>query len=455
MHRTVKACTVLADKEAEGILGGKVRKVASLEIGMAIHVQAWRSRLELDLCVASSLVDMYCKCRSLGDARRVFDRMKIHDTVSWNSLILGYAQNGDGKTALKLFETMLAEGCVPVRSSFLAALEACSAFSEEEECQFVNGKVAKVVSLETAMAIHSRVDAEAAKHGVDIMVANTLIDVYAKCGSMTDAQRVFDGMKHHNLVSWTVLMFGYAQNDRAKMVLEVFSQMRYFEEWIPSSQAFVAVIQAAADMAALAAGKRIHGDVCRLGLELEAHIQSSLVDLYGKCGSTVGSQVVFDSASSRGIEMWSAVMAGHSRQGDHSRVFELFEGMVRAGVRPNAITFLSLQITCSRAGLVDKAWEIFSEMQSSKFGIRPGIEHYHCLIDLLGRANQIDKAVEVVESMPVKATAVTWMTVLGACQKWKNSEIGKRAFDAVVRLDREKEHHAAAYVLLAEIFEAN
>ncbi|XP_024525474.1 pentatricopeptide repeat-containing protein At2g13600 [Selaginella moellendorffii] len=442
----LKACTNQAAREEGRGIGGKLVKMRSLETAFWIHQQAANKSCDLDVVLGNTLLDLYANCGSLPDARRLFDRLPARSVVSWNAMMLGYAENKEAESALELF-SLMEKSCQPTSRTFVAALKACAVLAEAEEGRELEGKVAKMCALEKGIAVHLR----ASSYGFqwDLFVANSLVDMYAKCGSMVDSRRVFDGMRRHDVVSWNSLISGYADNDQGEAALELFVPME-LEGCAHDSRTFLASLKACGCVGALDIGRTLHGKIRELGLDSDVVIATSLVDFYGKCGSMVDAEQVFSSIVTKDIVAWNALLTGYSRQGDTEALFQAFDRMMasRPRVRPDGVTFLCVLTACSHSGLVEQGKRYFEAMKSIH-GLDPGMEHYHCLVDILGRSNRLEEAVAMVKEMPVVANIVSWTTVLSACQKWKNIEVAKVAFDALLELDEEQ---PAARVLMANIY---
>ncbi|XP_024542905.1 putative pentatricopeptide repeat-containing protein At3g01580 [Selaginella moellendorffii] len=444
----LKACSGLAAKEEAG---EESAKLESLERGMAIHSRAEKQGLGVDLFVASTLVDMYSKCGSMLDARRVFDRMEKHSSVAWTALILGYTEKGDSDLALELFASMQQENCPRDAPAFVAALKACAAMAAREESTPVDQKLVKSVALEKVAEIHPQAIASGLIS--DLYLASSLVDLYASCGSMEDARSVYDKMPRHDVVSWASLVLGYAESGQAELALELFFRTRVerSHECASNAVSFVGALKACGSLTALETGKRrVHGDLCRSGLELESTVvANSLVDFYGKCACLIQSQHMFDSIVRKDAASWTSLLAGYCRQGNVSRALELFHAMQHEdGLRPTPVTFTCLLTACSHAGLVDQGKKLF-QLMLSKYGVRPTLEHYHCLADLLGRANRVAEAVTLLETMPYSPTAVSWRTMLSACRKWDNIELGKRAYESLMDLSVKD---TAGYSLIRNLY---
>ncbi|XP_024545216.1 pentatricopeptide repeat-containing protein At4g18520, chloroplastic-like [Selaginella moellendorffii] len=423
-----------------------------LEKGRLIHSQIVELGLELDRYVSSSLVDFYSKCGSMIEARRVFDRIPLakRDVVLWTSLVLGYAQGGEGEIALELFSRMQCAGLRPNARAFVAALAACSSLAAER--QESSGKVSKLSwLLGRTMELH----AQAARTNdlEDVFVTSSLLDLYSKCGgsNLERTNRVFDQMASHDVVSFTAVISGYAQSQAPDMALAFLSSMKR-EGHSPNASTYAAAIKACAKMAAVDAGRKLYLQACKAELGEDSAVACAAIDFYGKCGSMVAAKQVFDCvtkipSNKSDPVIWSSLISGYSHNGDAPRVFDLFETMRKERVKPDSITFLSVLAACSHAGIVDRGKELFFSMSSPEYGLKPAMEHYNCVIDMLGRANRLDDAFLLAKTMPWKPSVEIWTTLLDASRKWGNLRVGRAAFQAIKGMD---ERNSASYVLMAE-----
>ncbi|XP_024521690.1 pentatricopeptide repeat-containing protein At1g11290, chloroplastic-like [Selaginella moellendorffii] len=441
----LKACGDIAAREQGRKINGRLVREESLTKACEIHARAAEAGCDSHPFVANSLISLYSRCGGVEQALSVFEKLEKKTVVSWTALMLGCVENGEAELALDLFSRM---DSVSDAQAYVAALTACASVCEKSR---LDGS-SKLQALERGMAIHS----SAARSGLDsttnVFVSNTLVDMYSKCGSLLDGRAVFDRMSSRDVVSWNALLLGYAENGEPGLALELFEAMKQHHH--PTARTFLAAFIACGNLAALQLGRSIHNELRRNHRQLldsDPFLGNCIIDFYGKCGSMAEAREVFEAMVKnrrwrKDVVTWGALMAGYSHQGDTSSVLELFEKMVaEERIQPDAVTFLSILTACSHAGLVDQGRHYFAEM-SSRYGVTPVQEHYHCLVDLLGRSNRLDEALAVVRAMPFPASAITWSTLLGACKKWKNAEVGKFAFDSWQRLD---EKNATAYLLMA------
>jgi pentatricopeptide repeat protein len=181
--------------------------IEALKEGKDVHEQIIQSGWESNVSVGSNLVDMYAKRGSIDEAWRVFNSMPKRDVVAWNAMILGYAKCGQGQKALQLSCQMQYEGVHPVPVTFVGMLNAWASVAALEEGRHIHGAI-----------IQSGYES-------DVFVGSSLIDMYAKCGSVEDAWRVFNRMPRRNMVAWTAMLGAYAMHGHANEALAHFKRM--------------------------------------------------------------------------------------------------------------------------------------------------------------------------------------------------------------------------------------
>ncbi|CAM6099771.1 unnamed protein product [Calypogeia fissa] len=403
--------------------------IMALEEGRRVHEQISLRGLESDSFVGSSLVDMYSKCGNIEDAREVFNNILTRDVVAWNAMIQGYAKCGQGRKALEQYEEMQREGVKPNNVTFMGLLNACAAEAALEE-----GRRVHVQVIQRGFEAH-------------VSVANCLIDMYAKCGSIEDARRVFNKMHRRDVVAWNAMILGYVKCGQGQKALEQ-SRLMIQEGVEPNHMTFVASLNACASVAALQAGKRIHRKIILKGYKDDIFVGNSLINMYTKSGSIEEAKKVFDEMPKRNVVTWTAMLGGYAMHGFGDEAIAHFKRMHQEGVEMDGVTFVSLLSACSHAGLVDEGLHYFESM-SAVFGIPATVYHYACIVDLLGRAGRLHEAEDLIMAMPCEPNAMVWMSLLGACRVHGNVEMGERIAKRVVEYDP---RNAAGYVVLSNIY---
>eukprot|EP01018_Ginkgo_biloba_P031676 Gb_31111 [translate_table: standard] len=283
----------------------------------------------------------------------------------------------------------------------------------------------------------------------DRFLGNTLVNMYAKCGSLVYARRVFDRMPERNVVSWTVMISAYDSRGHAEEALTLFSQMQQTGIQ-PNEFTFASVLPACADLAALEQGRKIHETIIKSGFHSDVFVASALLDMYAKCGSIEDACHVFDEMPKRNVISWNAMIVGYAMHGCAKEALQLFKQMQHLGTKPDHVTFVGVLSACRHAGLVEDGWQCFHCM-SENYHITPAMKHYCCMVDLLGRAGHLDEAHDFIDKMPVKPDADVWGSLLGACRIHTNMELGQHVAERLFELDPK---NSAPYVLLSNIYAA-
>eukprot|EP01018_Ginkgo_biloba_P033954 Gb_18015 [translate_table: standard] len=404
---------------------------ASLELCKQIPGHILKNGFESNISVANALVTLYTKCGSVDDARKVFDKMPQLNLVSWTAMIAGYAQNDHGQEALTLFCRMQSLGLKADHITLASVLMACSSLEALEQGKQVHGPIIKI------------------GFELDVSVGTTLFTMYAKCGSIEDAHRLFDKMPKRDLVSWNAMIARYAQNQHGEEALKLFCRMQHIG-MKPDHFTYASILRACSSIAAFELGKQVHGNIVVAGFVSDAFVSCSLADMYAKCGSIEDARELFDKLPKEDVVSWNVMIAGYAQHGHGKEALDFFQQMLTAGMKPNHITFVGILCACSHVGLADEGQRYFDSM-SRDYDITPRVEHYACMVDLFGRAGCLEEAEDLINGMPFEPNDVVWRSLLGACRIHGNMEIGKRAADRLLELEPEDD---STHVLLSNIYAA-
>ncbi|THU47416.1 hypothetical protein C4D60_Mb09t15260 [Musa balbisiana] len=281
----------------------------------------------------------------------------------------------------------------------------------------------------------------------DVVSWTTMISGLSKLGSVDEARELFDRMPERNSVSWNAMIAGYVQCGRFKNAFELFARMR--TEGIELNK-FVAasMLAACSGMGALEQGEWIHGHIERMGIELDPKLGTTIIDMYFKCGCLDKAFKVFRGLSCRGLSSWNCMIGGLAMHGLGKEAVKMFDEMMKEGVIPDDITLLNVLSACAHAGLISEGRHYFYYMVH-EFRIEPKMEHFGCMVDLLGRAGLLDEAKQVIQEMPMDADAGVLGALLGACKIHGNVDLGEQIGRRVIELDP---LNSGRYVLLANLF---
>ena len=171
--------------------------------------------------------------------------------------------------------------------------------------------------------------------------------------------------------------------------------------------------------------------------------------MYAEFGLLLAAQQVFDGLPSRNLISWNVLMSAYAQHGESEKVFQIFDTMIaREGLYPDMVAILSVFNACNHGGLVEIAQKFF-ETLADVLCFNPSVEHYACMIDLLGRAGLVNKAIAMLDNVPSRLNSSFWHTILGACQKCGNVKFGERAFEEAMQLD---DNDSAAYAMMSQIY---
>lgn len=276
---------------------------------------------------------------------------------------------------------------------------------------------------------------------------NSMVSGLAKCGNVDSAREVFDEMPEKNVVSWTGMISGYAQNGYFYETLALFEEM-CFAQVRPNDVTLVSVLSACANLGALGLGKRIHGFLDGNGYGLNRFVGSALIDMYSKCGMVRDALLVFERMSEKNVVVCSAMIMGLAMHGRAEEALAIFEDMRMQSILPNDITFIGVLCACCHAGLVRKGHYYFRCL-SEEYSLGPKLQHFACMVDLLGRAGCLDEALRFIIKMPIKPDVVVWGALLGSCRTHSNFPLGEYAARHILELDP---RHCGAYVFLCNVY---
>lgn len=362
----------------------------------------------------------------------MFDEIPEKNVVSWTAIICGYIESGCFGEAVGLFRGLLEMGLRPDSFTLVRVLYACSRVGDLDSGRWID-RYMKESGLVR-----------------NVFVATSLVDMYAKCGSMVEARRVFDEMVEKDVVCWSAVIQGYAANGLPKEALDAFFEMRR-ENLRPDCYAMVGVLSACARLGALELGNWARGLMDDDEFLSNPVLGTALIDLYAKCGSVAQAMEVFKGMRRKDCVVFNAVISGLAMCGHVGAAFGVFGQMGKVGMQPDGNTFVGLLCGCTHAGLVDDGRQYFSGM-SCVFSVTPTIEHYGCMVDLLARAGLLVEAQDLIKSMPMKANAIVWGALLGGCRLHKDTQLAEHVLKQLIDLEPWNSGH---YVLLSNIYSAS
>ena len=368
----------------------------NLRFGLQLHGAVLKVRLDSNVFVGNGLIAMYGKCSCLLEARHVLDEVPSRDVVSWNSMVAGYAQNMRFDDALELCHEMEALKQKPDAGTMASLMPA---------------------------------------------VTNTSSD------NVLYVSNIFVNLEKKSLVSWNVMITVYMKNSMPSNAVDLYLQMEKGGVE-PDAITCASVLPACGDLSALLLGRRIHEYVERKKLCPNLLLENALIDMYARCGCLDDARKVFDRMKTHDVASWTSLISAYGMTGQACNAVELFMEMQNSGLNPDSIAFVAILSACSHSGLLDEGKLYFKQM-TDKYNITPRIEHFACLVDLLGRAGRVDEAYNFIKQMPVEPNERVWGALLSSCRVYSNMDIGLLAADNLLQLAPEQSGY---YVLLSNIY---
>lgn len=358
--------------------------------GTQVHAYILKTEHYSDVYVGNGLIDMYSYCGSIEDALKVFFGMSKRGLVSWNMLICGCAKGGRYREALTLFWNLIRQDERPNLITFLGAIKACAGLG----------------CLESGKKIHECL----LKYRMESVcyVGSALIDMYAKCGSPQLARQVFDKIPERNVVVWTSMIAAFVKHEQHEEALKTFWQMER-DGVCPNEVTFVTILKACCSAPALRSGKQIHALIRRSGCESDVVLQSSLVDMYSKCGSIEDALCVCDQMLVQEGVLWNGMIAGLVMYGHLREALTLFLEMEQRGVKTNEVTFVSVVKACANLNLLDLGKQVHLKYIETRADQNRILNN--TLVDMYHKCGDIDEAFKVFSDL-VERDVISWNIVM-------------------------------------------
>ncbi|KAF6157788.1 hypothetical protein GIB67_038256 [Kingdonia uniflora] len=485
----VRACASMAE-------------MGSPQLCKTVHGHVLVSGFQSHLHVSNELIGVYSKIGCLDYSTLLFDRMPQRSHSSWNTMISGFSRNFDCDNVVGLFRRMELEGFEPNIVTWTTLLSAHARCGRHEDAVVFFGEFRKSgngMSKEAiAVVLSVCANADAFNKGKEfhgyivssgfqdyIIVKNSLICMYGKHGILDDATTLFSEMEVKSLVSWNTLISSFAEAGYCDEAFEVFSQLEMLNgpmvkpnviSWTaviggyaskgrgdecleifrkmlcarvdPNSVTIASILSVCAEVAALGLGKEIHSHVVRALMDKNILVGNGLLHMYTKCGSIKDGRLVFDNIKFRDLISWNSMIAGYGIHGYGEDALTTFHKMTRAEVKPDGITFVALLSACNHAGLVAEGRKLFDQMVD-KFSVQPHMEHYSCIVDLLGRAGLLQEASEIIKMMPMKPNVCVWGALLNSSRMHRNTGVAEEAASHMFSLESEMD---GSYILLSNLY---
>lgn len=408
-----------------------------------------------DIASWTTMISGLASAGRIVEARGLFEDMPVRDVRAWNTMIAGYLENGCIEIGEVLFQKM------PQRD-FRSWNEMINGLVRNQRIQnamrlFVempqkcrrswNSIVFGLIRNGLIKEAHAFLEKSPFS---DTVSWTNLIVGYFETGEVDTAVSIFELMPARDATAWNVIIWGLGENDHGEEGLKFFVKMKEGGPF-PDEATFTSVLTICSDLPTLHLGRQIHAQVTKTGFNYFVAVSNAMVTLYARCGNSNSALLLFSSMTSHDVISWNSIICGLAHNGNGVEAIEMFEKMRSTDIKPNRITFVGVLSACSHAGLVDQGKYYFDFMKY-KCCLEPTIEHYTCIVDLLGRFGLIDEAMSFLRQMEangVEVPASVWGAVLGACRIHKNIQVGEIAGERILEIEP---HNSGVYIILAEMY---
>ncbi|XP_052170387.1 pentatricopeptide repeat-containing protein At5g39680 [Diospyros lotus] len=379
------------------------------------HAYVLKTGLVLHQYVKNALTCLYSMCSDLEGAMSVLNSVPESDVFTYNSIIKGLMEHGYLNEAFEVLGRMVG-GCVTWDTvTYVTVFGLCTGLKD----------------LKLGLQVHNRLlktDIE-----FDEFIGSAIIDMYGKCGNIAMARNVFDGLQKKNVVAWTAILASHLQNGWFEEALKLFFDME-LEGIIPNEYTFAVLLNSCAGLSALGHGNSVHARIQKVGFRHHVIVGNALINMYAKGGNIEAASKVFDDMVYRDFVTWNAMICGYSHHGLGKEALIVFQDMLAAEEPPNYVTFVGVLSACGHLGWVREGFYYLNQLMN-QLGIEAGLEHYTCILGLLGKAGLLAQAENFMRSTPVKWDVVAWRTLLSACHIHRNYQLGKEVAEIVLNMD--------------------
>ncbi|VVB13723.1 unnamed protein product [Arabis nemorensis] len=404
--------------------------------------------LRIGLDETKDLLQRLLLIPNLVYARKLFDLHRNPCIFLYNKLIQAYSVHSNPHESIFLFNLLSFDGLRPNHHTFNFVFAASASISSVRPLRMLHSQFfrsgfesdsfcctalvsayAKLGSLCCARRVFDEMSNR------DVPVWNAMITGYKRQGDMKAAMELFDSMPCKNVISWTTVISGFAQNGNYSKALTMYLCMEKDKSVKPNHISVASVLPACAFLGDLEVGRRIEAYARENGFFDNIYVSNATLEMYSKCGMIDAAKRIFDEmGNQRNLCSWNSMICSLATHGKHADALDLYSQMLGKGEKPDAVTFVGLLLACVHGGMVVKGKELFKSMEDVH-KISPKLEHYGCMIDLLGRVGKLQEAYDLIKTMPMKSDAVVWGTLLGACSFHGNVEIAEIASEALFKLE--------------------
>lgn len=409
--------------------------------------------------VSNALISSYAKCDDLDTAFRTFMMISERDLISWNSMFDAFAGSGFELQLVNLLHQMLEEGLGPDSITLLTLIQFYAGMSRLSKVKEVHGYLLRLCFCQSS---------------TQPTLSHVLLEGYANCGSINyaykifgiilgerigglirsgnslkGAHKVFEGLCQTDLPTWNLMIRAYVENNCHEEAATLLFELQV-QGVKPNAASIMSIVPMCTKMASIKVLRQCHGYVVRAYID-DIQLKGTLIDTYSKCGSVSIADKLFHSSPHKDLVMFTALIGGFAMHGMGKQAIVMFKHMLEMGIRPDHVLFTTILSACSHAGLVDEGLRIFYSIERVH-GMKPTMEQYCSIVDLLARQGKVEDAYTFVTEMPVKANANIWSILLGACRTYNEVELGQIVANHLLGME---DYDIGSYVTMSNLHAAD
>lgn len=442
-------------------------QLSNLQVGKEIHGYILRHpALHEDTSIGNALTKFYAKCGRTDAAFGTFSLIRQKDLISWNTMLDALGLNLLQTQFADLLYLMFVEGVKPDAITILTVAQLCASLSRIDNVKETHGyslrsgilhsdaeptlgnalldAYAKCENMEYASKLFDNLSGKR-----NVVTCNSMISGYLEHGSHDDANTVFQSMSERDITTWNLMIRGYAQNECPGEALHLFHEL-WDHGLRPDPMTIMSVIPVCGQMASVHLLRQCHGYIIRACFN-DAHLMAALLDVYSKCGNISAAYKLYQSTPHKDLVVFTAMVGGLAMHGMGKEAIRVFEFMLECGIKPDHVVITAVLSACRHAGLINEGLSVFNSIDEVH-RMKPSMEQYACVVDLLGRGGQTKEALSFLNHMPDAPNANLWGTLLGACRAHHDVDTGHVVADRLLRSDTTD---IGNYVVLSNLYAAD
>ncbi|XP_051138634.1 pentatricopeptide repeat-containing protein At3g53360, mitochondrial isoform X1 [Andrographis paniculata] len=367
----------------------------SFEYGKRIHSHVSKSNLLPNMILENHIINMYGKCGSTKDARKVFENMRERNVVTWTALLAGYSNRGLDIESVDLYIQMLQSGLIPDHFTLGNAIKSCASLMEDR------------------LGVQLHVHVIKSEFGSEKIAQHALISMYAKFCRMNEARKIFYRIKSKDLVSWSSMISGLAKTGYELESLCYFKKMLFYGTYKPNDFIFGSVLSACSALDQPEYGKQIHGMSIKHGYCKDIYAGCALTDMYAKCGFLYSAKAAFDQIENPDIAAWNAMISGFAYGNHSNEAMSIFCQMRHSCSAPDNVTVRSLLCGFVSRSSLSRGRQVHAYVVKTALDL--DLPVCNTVLTMYANCSDYTDAFKMFDEIRGNADLVSWNAIITMC----------------------------------------